>query len=114
MNQSQYLEFLRFYLNPQADIPECVKTIRWHELLQFAKKQSVVGTFYIGIKRLSDLLSDNSTNTSSIFVNNKPSDEDIMEWMGTYMAIVRQNQKINRALLPKLVVRSWRKNMGTI
>lgn len=64
-----YLEFLRFCLDGRKTIPKAVARIDWHDLLQFAIEQSIVGVFFDGIERIGN-------------VPNKPSDENVMEWYG--------------------------------
>ena len=82
MKESEYIEFLRWCLLPTDTVPSCTANINWQELLGLAKKQTVVGLYLQGIQRLGD-------------VSNKPSEDDVMEWMGEYTQIVRRNAKIN-------------------
>lgn len=70
----------------QADeAPSCISEIDWQGLLKFAKKQTIVGIYWQGIQRLGD-------------VANKPSEDDVMEWMGEYTKIVRRNTKTDDAV----------------
>lgn len=86
MNRSVFLDFLRWCLHPTPEIPSCVSDISWQELLTFAKKQTIVGIYWQGIQRLGDLA-------------NKPSEDDVMEWMGEYQKIVRKNAKTDEAVV---------------
>lgn len=80
----QYLQFLRFCLDVvHQPIPECVRYIRWSELLEFAKKQTIVGLYWQGIQQLENL------------PYNKPSEDDVMTWMGEVMKLKRKNRRIN-------------------
>ena len=53
IQQNDFLTFLSYCLSPDSQaLPECAARICWADLLQFAKKQSVVGAFqYIFIWR---------------------------------------------------------------
>ena len=82
---SEYIIFLRWCLHPTGNIPACTSTINWQELLAFAKKQTIGGIYWQGIQRLGD-------------IPNKPSEDDVMDWMGTYTKIVRRNVKTDYAV----------------
>ena len=86
MQEKAYIDFLRWCINPSKIIPSCSAIINWHDLLAFAKKQTVVGIYWQGIQRLRDIA-------------NKPSEDDVMEWMGEYQKIVRSNAKMNDAVV---------------
>lgn len=85
MNDSAYIDFLSWCLHPAGNIPACTSTINWQELLAFAKKQTIVGIYWQGIQRLGD-------------IPNKPSGDDVMDWMGVYTKIGRQNVKTDDAV----------------
>jgi hypothetical protein len=53
------------------------------ELLQFAKKQSVVGVYWQGVKRMS------------VLETNRPSEDDVMDWMVEVSKIAKRNRKVN-------------------
>lgn len=55
MNDSAYVDFLRWCLHPAGYIPACTSTINWQELLAFAMKQTIVGIYWQGIQRLGDI-----------------------------------------------------------
>ena len=40
-----YLDFLKFCLNDHLPVPESIKDINWHELLEFGKKHTIVGMY---------------------------------------------------------------------
>ena len=82
---SEYIIFLRWSLHPTGNIPVCTYTINWQELLAFAKKETIVGIYWQGIQRLGD-------------IPNKPSEDDVMDWMGAYTKIVRRNIKTDDAV----------------
>lgn len=85
MKEEKYIEFLRWCLYPTDVLPKCVADIDWQELLEFAKKQTIVGIYWQGIQRLGDIA-------------NRPSEDDVMEWMGEYKKITRRNTKIDTAV----------------
>ena len=84
MNKTEkYLLFLQYCLNGQQVDEETVKDIVWHDLLAFARKQAIVGVYWQGIQRL-DYLHEN-----------KPTDDDVMEWMAAVMRISRRSKKVD-------------------
>lgn len=85
MKIDTYIEFLRWCLHPTVDSPKYFTDIDWHELLTFAKKQTIVGIYWQGMQRLGD-------------ASNKPSEDEVMEWMGEYTKIVRKNKKTDEAV----------------
>ena len=74
-NTEQYFELLRFCLNEEKTVPECIKDINWHNLLEFATKQTIVGIF------VPIVLKEDKRVTIESYCGNKPSDEDVMEWV---------------------------------
>ena len=83
--RSYYINFLRWCQHPTGKAPVGISKIDWQELLSFAKKQTIIGIYWQGIQRLGD-------------VANKPSEDEVMEWMGEYTKIVRRNAKTNDAV----------------
>ena len=76
--------FLSYCLSPDSQaLPECATRISWADLLQFAKKQSVVGVFWQGVKRMS------------VLGTNRPSEDDVMDWMVEVCKIAKRNRKVN-------------------
>lgn len=79
-----YLTFLSYSLSPDSQsVPSCVERMDWAGLLQFAEKQSVVGVCWQGVRRMGEL----STN--------KPTEDDVLEWMAKVSKIAKQNRKVN-------------------
>ena len=85
MEEIKYLEFIRWSLHHTDAAPSFISEIDWQELLSFAKKQTIIGIYWQGIQRLGD-------------VANKPSEDDVMDWMGEYTKIVRRNTKTDDAV----------------
>lgn len=85
-----YLAFLRYCLNSGLEVPEEVAHINWQDLLEFAKKQAIVGVF--GNRLLSDnaALMDDET-----FRQNSPTEEEVMDWMGVMTLIKNRNVDTN-------------------
>ena len=82
--QKEFLLFLSYCLSPDSQaLPECAARISWADLLQFAKKQSVVGVYWQGVKRMSGL------------ETNRPSEDDVMDWMVEVSKIAKRNRKVN-------------------
>lgn len=84
MSQSYapYLDFLRFSLNEEAQVPESVKLIDWDLLLQFAKDQCVPGIYWMGVRRLGHLK------------ENKPTDDHVMRWMAACGKLGKRNSTV--------------------
>ena len=85
MEEIKYLDFIRWSLHHTDAAPSFISEIDWQELLSFAKKQTIIGLFWQGIQRLGD-------------VANKPSEDDVMDWMGEYTKIVRRYTKTDDAV----------------
>lgn len=85
MNDSAFIDFLRWSLHPTDKVPTSVSLIDWQKLLTFAKMQTTVGIYWEGIQILED-------------VANKPTEDDVMDWMGDYTKIARRNAKTNDAI----------------
>lgn len=90
MKEERYLNFLRWCLEVSYkgdyEVVPFVEDIDWHDLLTFAQKQTVVGLYWQGLQRLP---ADGP---------NKPSEDDVMDWMGEYTKIARRNTKTNKTL----------------
>lgn len=79
-----YLQFLSYSLYPDSQsVPSCVERIDWTSLLQFAEKQSVVGVCWQGVKLMGEL------------ETNRPSEDDVMDWMVEVSKIAKRNRKVN-------------------
>ena len=86
--QNDFLQFLSYCLSPYSQaLPECAARICWADLLQFAKKQSVVGVYWQGVKRMSGL------------ETNRPSEDDVMDWMVEVSKIAKRNRKVNAVVV---------------
>lgn len=80
---SPFLEFVRFSLNDNATVPASVAKIDWHDLLSWAKQQTIAGVCWHGMQRLSDI------------DTNKPTDDDVLEWMAYCAQITKKSRKTN-------------------
>lgn len=79
-----YLQFLSYSLSPDSQsVPSCAEQMDWMGLLQFAKKQSVVGVCWQGVRRMNEL------------GTNKPTEDDVMDWMVEVSKIAKRNRKVN-------------------
>ena len=79
---SEELELLRWCLHG-GTIPQAAYKICWHDLLEFAKKQAIVGVYWQGISQLGSMQA------------NKPTDDDVMEWMAAIQHLEKKNRKAN-------------------
>ena len=79
-----FLQFLSYSLSPDSQsVPSCAERIDWIGLLHFAVKQSVVGVCWQGVKRMNELEA------------NRPSEDDVMDWMVEVSKIAKRNRKVN-------------------
>ena len=85
MSDINYLSFVKFCLDEQAEVPPEAEHIVWHDLHQWAKQQTIVGVCWRGMQRLSNI------------GHNKPTDDDVLEWMATCTNIQRKNKLGNTA-----------------
>ena len=86
--QNDFLTFLSYCLSPNSQaLPECAARICWADLLQFAKKQSVVGVYWQGVKRMS------------VLETNRLSEDDVMDWMVEVSKIAKRNRKVNAVVV---------------
>ena len=86
-NTALYLEFLRFCLNDGRAVPQGITQIKWHDLLAFARKQCIVGMY------VPTLLMEDGKLTKDDFGANKPTDEDVMEWVFEKQKLEKLNKK---------------------
>ena len=76
-------EFLRYCLDEKLELSEgVVERIDWDELLEFAKKQALIGICFEGIKRLGNIDS------------NKPSAQNIATWVTVSSKIAMRNKQM--------------------
>ncbi len=87
MEDKKYIEFLRFCLSGK-DMPESVKDINWRELLAFGKKQTIQGVF----ARM--VLAQDENVRPEHFLGNKPSEDDVMEWVFETHILKKLNEMI--------------------
>ena len=78
-----FLDFVRFSLHDNAEIPASAFRVSWPEMLETAKKQSIVGVCWQGIQRLGGMS------------ENKPTDDDVMEWMGEARKTEKRNKTVS-------------------
>ena len=78
-----FLDFVRFSLHDNAEIPRSAFRVSWNEMLETAKKQSIVGVCWQGIQRLGGMS------------ENKPTDDDVMEWMGEARKTEKRNKTVS-------------------
>ena len=83
---TKYLEFLKFCLNPGSQVPDCISSINWHDLMEFGVKQCISGLY------IPTLLMKNGRLTASDFKGNKPTDDDVMEWVFEDLRLRKMNE----------------------
>lgn len=85
MNVDIYIEFLRYSLNDRVSVPKSIANINWQKLLMFAKEQAIVGIY---ARRI--LFSNGKLNECNWY-GNKPSEDDVMDWMGEVAKLRKRN-----------------------
>ena len=79
-----YLTFLSYSLSPDSQsVPSCAERMDWAGVRQFAEKQSVVGVYWQGVRRMGEL------------ETNRPSEDEVMDWMVEVSKIAKRNRKVN-------------------
>ena len=76
-----YLDFLRFSINENTEVPSSARNIDWEGLLQFGTKQCVRGVLFLGMKKLGT-------------TNNHPSFEQLGQWLASVSAIKKANVQV--------------------
>lgn len=92
-----YLDFLRFSINENTEVPSSAKNIDWEGLLQFGTKQCVRGVLFLGMKKLGT-------------TNNHPSFEQLGQWLASVSAIKKANVQVYRDA--SLLTRVFKKETG--
>ncbi|MBQ4222666.1 MAG: nucleotidyltransferase family protein [Prevotella sp.] len=87
-NERNYIELLKYCLNDNVPAPECIKEINWHDLLEFAIKQTIQGVFGRTI-----LMQDGKMHKED-FKGNKPTDDDVMEWVFEMHRLRKENETL--------------------
>lgn len=92
-----YLDFLRFSISDNTDVPGSVKDIDWDGLLTFGTKQCVRGVLFLGMKKLGT-------------TNNHPSQDQLEQWLTSVSAIKKANVQVYRDAA--LLTRTFKKETG--
>ncbi len=81
-----FVTFLRYCLCSGTDVPATIASISWADLLAFARKQAIVGICWQGISAVQSM-------GVEAFRGNKPTDDDVLDWMAAVRAIQKKNGK---------------------
>ena len=73
-------------LNDNVPVPESIKEINWHKLLEFATAQTIQGVFARTI-----LMQDGKLGKDD-FMGNKPTDDDVMDWVFEAHRLRKENE----------------------
>ena len=82
IDNSPYLDFLRYCVDDTVALPMSVNEIKWGELYQFARKQAVEAVYWRGIERM-----DRENGV-------KLTDVEVLAWMARVQKIERRSKKI--------------------
>ena len=77
------IQFLRYSIDDNAPLPEHIEQMDWDELLEFAKKQSIVGVLFHGMKRMGQHPC-------------RPNKYQIVEWYTISEELKEENKQANR------------------
>ena len=80
-----YVDFIRYSLGVESNIPASIDEINWHELYGFAQKQSISGLL------AKKILNIDGTITMDDWRGNKPIEDDVLEWMMDYNILQQLN-----------------------
>ena len=91
ISQKQLLALVRLAIHPEIEIPESLKvdSIDWKEVLEEAKKQSLIGVAFVGFKvwSASDYVKKSGTNIDKCLLT---------QWVGTCEKIREDNLLLNK------------------
>ena len=94
--QKIFFDFLRFCIGSAKEIPDSLKEVDWKELYRIAKKQSLVGVLFDGIKKLP-----------AEHVGMKK--ELLLQWMAESQMLEKANVRLNDAAIQ---VSEWFRKKG--
>lgn len=86
MTDLPFFDIIRYSLEPDTDIPDCVVNIDWPRLYRLAEEQAILGVVFGGIQRLGEQ-------------GVKPPFNVLMKWIATAEQIKRRNIVINKAVI---------------
>lgn len=75
-----YLEFLRYCLDDEAEVPQSIEQIDWEKLLEFSRHQTLEATYWHGIERLGRI------------GRLQLGQEAVLSWMARVKKIEKQNR----------------------
>ena len=78
-------EFVRFSINDQVKEFESFEDIDWEELLEFAKKQAIIGVLFGGVEKMPE--------------GKRPPKKILMKWFMLVERIKAMNDKLNEAVI---------------
>ena len=109
MNYKQYLEFIRYALNPKGEMPEGVAKMDWEGFFQFADEQGIVGVLFQGVTHQIEngkLKIENYGHTDSTdhtdLESGRPDYDLMLEWGYLAQVIEQQNKAVNVAAVKLL------------
>ena len=94
--QKIFLDFLRFSIGSESEIPSSLKEADWKELYRIAQKQCLVGVLFDGIKKLP---------TEHVGMKK----ELLLQWMAESQMLEKANVRLNDAAIQ---VSEWFRKKG--
>ena len=103
---SGMFEFIRYSLDPEAEMPKGMGKIDWEKMFQFADEQGILGIVFQGVREIMDngkwkMEDDGHTeSTESTERESGGPDYDLMlEWGFVAQEIENRNKKVNKAVV---------------
>lgn len=96
-NTQAYLDFLRFSLHDEAELPASTHDIDWDGLFKFGTSQCIRGVLFCGIKKLSGS-------------DPHPAPEQLGRWLAFLSAIKKANVQVYRDA--DFITRTYKKETG--
>ena len=87
---SGMFEFIRYSLDPEAEMPKGMGKIDWEEMFQFADEQGILGVMYDGRRKMEE----GQWRGKDGFV-----DDLMLEWGFVAQEIENRNKKVNKAVV---------------
>ena len=103
---SGMFEFIRYSLDPEAEMPKGMGKIDWEKMFQFADEQGILGVVFQGVREIMDngkWKKEDDGHTESTESTERESggpDYDLtLEWGFVAQEIENRNKKVNKAVV---------------
>lgn len=83
LKNQEYLDFIRFSIEGQDDVPESFNRIDWNKFFKFCYNHSILGVVFSGLER----------------ANKRIPQSLLFEWIGAVENLKAQNNAVNKRIL---------------